>query len=123
MGSSHYKSHIRKDTSESKVDIVGFDSIGSINKITATTVIIRSVASAPTVHGTTNVIAGTKLQTGNYIKIGTKYILTTAFSTAASINAAATALLGTCPKGSIALGAGEFWIFSSDNSATMYAQP
>jgi hypothetical protein len=101
MGSSHYGSHIRKDTTRTgTVDIVGFDSIGSINKVTATT-----------------------LNALSYVKVGTKYILTSTYKTTASINAAATLLLGTVPKGSIVLGPGEFWIFSADNAATAFAQP
>lgn len=104
MGKSHYKS-----------DIIGYDGtqkIASINKIDISATITGAV-----VQSTGPVISA------NYIKIGTKYIFTTSFSTAASINAEATALAGTAAQGSIALGKGEFWIFASDNSATMFAQP
>jgi len=121
LGNSHYRSSLRAKTGAEV--ITGFNRIATIGAIHATNMVLTGVASAPTVHGTTNVIAGTKLQTGNYIKIGTKYIITTGQSTAASINAAATLLLGTVPAGSIALGAGEFWVFSSDNSATMITIP
>lgn len=68
-------------------------------------------------------ISGTGFNASSYVKVGTKYILTTTFNTAASINIAATALVGTCPAGSMALGVGVLWVFASDNVATKATLP
>jgi len=116
VGNSHYKSNLRAKTG-SEV-ITGFNRIATIAKLHATDVIANSVASAPTVHGTTKVIAG------NHIRISTnKYILTSAFTTAASVAAEATAyakssLNATGIAGSIVLGDGAAWYFSNGSTAT-----
>jgi len=111
MGDSHYKSNIR--SFDGTQVITGFSRIATVNSITATDITANgSVAAA------------------NYIRVGTKKIIfPTTYSTAASINAEATALAAgysfaaSCVKGSLALGAGELWAFTADNSATMCTIP
>ena len=116
MGNSHYRSHLRAKTG-SEV-ITGFNRIATIAKLQATDIIANSVASAPTIHGTTKLIAG------NHIRISTnKYILTSAYNIAASIEAEATAyakssLNATGIAGSMVLGGRTVWYFSNGNTAT-----
>lgn len=116
MGNSHYKSNLRAKTGAEV--ITGFKRIATIAKIVATDIYANTLASVPTVHGTTKVIAG------NHIRIGgNKYIFTTAFTTAASVEAEATAyaktsLAATAIAGSIVLGAGATWYFSNGSTAT-----
>jgi len=116
MGDSHYKSNIR--SFDGTQVITGFNRIATVNSITATDI---------TANGS---VTGANLAGTNYIRVGTKKIIfPTAYSTAASINAEATALAAaysfaaSCVKGSLALGAGELWVFTADNSATMCTIP
>jgi len=115
MGDSHYRSNIIAKDGTQK--IVGFN-IASVNSINATNLIANTLASTPKVHGTTQVIAG------NHIRIGTnKYIFVTTKTTAATLEAEATAyakasLAATAIAGSIALGPGAIWYFSNGSTAT-----
>lgn len=112
MGDSHFKSNVK--------GFAGTETISNFASISGTALVgalTGTVAGAVTGDLTGNVDA-TTVDASSYIKIGTKYIIVTDQSTAASINAEATALVGTCPAGSVAFGAGELWLFSSDNSAT-----
>jgi hypothetical protein len=110
MGDSHYKSDlIGKNGTET---ISNFASLEVSGAVTGGTIVGTNTVTVPAVVAST------------YLKVGTKYILDTNFSTSASINAEATlAVGGTVPAGSIAAGLGELWIFASDDSATMYTQP
>ena len=104
--------------------ISGFSAIASINSISATTLEAKTSLTAPAVTGSTYV-AGT-----SYIQIGAKKIIfSTDASTAATINAEATALAktldcaATVMPGSLALGKSELWVFTTANSATMCTIP
>jgi len=110
LGDSHFKSNVKgKEGTET---ISNFASIEVSGSVTGATIVGSGTVTVPGVVGST------------YLKVGTKYILDTNFSHSASINAEATAAVGgTVPAGSMAFGLGELWIFASDNSATMYAQP
>lgn len=114
MADSHYRSNIIAKAGTEKIS--GFSYIASITTIknvtdieSVTNIQADTLASAPTVKAS------------SYIQIGGKYIFTTSYSHAASINPEATTLIGKAvPVGSIALsGNGELWIWSAANTATM----
>ena len=102
MGKSHFKSHI--------IGYDGTQNIASINNITAL-----------------GEISGVGELSAAHIKIGTnKYIFATAQTTAATLEAEATAyakasLDATLITGSIALGAGAIWYFTNSSTATKVA--
>ena len=111
MGNSHYKSNMRAKTG-SEV-ITGFNRIATIAKLHATDVIANTLASAPTIHGTTKTIAG------SYIRIGgNKYLLTTSSAAASTVARQAYTTLGTPYKGSITLGVSGLWLHKNNFANT-----
>lgn len=103
MGNSHYKSNLRAKTGAEV--ITGFNRIATIAKIVATDLYANTLASVPTIHGTTKVIAGT------YIQIGSsgRYILTSTSNAATTIAKQAYTTLGTPYKGSLTFGSDGIW--------------
>lgn len=125
MGDSHYRSNIIAKVGTETLK--GFTC--TVPSMTATLLVAGTSVTAPAVAGTTSVTAptvtgSTKVVGTGYLQVGTKFIFPTVQSHAASIQAEATLLIGgTCTKGSMALGAGELFLFTSDNVATMITVP
>ena len=126
MGNSHYKSHLV--AAQSGVKIRGFNAIASMNSISATNITGNalygsSTASAPIVKAQSFMQIGV----GNVEPAGTRrFILTSSFNTTASMIPVATLfaktdLPSTNIKGSIVLGCGKIWSFTSAQSATSLA--
>ena len=126
MGDSHYKSNLIAKSRG--INVTGFSTV-TVATITATTLNVGGVltgagrvtsavaASAPTVHGTT------KLHAGSYIKIGTgQYIFFGSSTTSATIVAEATALVATPLRGSLYLSKGAtrggLYTFVTDSTAS-----
>jgi hypothetical protein len=121
MGDSHYKSNLKGEAGTETIS--EFASIEVTGAVTSSSMAVSgAIVGSGAVSGT-GITGSGALAAGTYVKIGTKYILTTGFSHTASIVAEATAAVGDVPAGSIALGLGEFWVFTSDNVASMLAQP
>lgn len=78
----------------------------------STALVGSTVTASGTVESSTNVKAGTFAQIGDK-----KYIFITSETVEASVVAEATAIAASI-SGSIALGAGSIWAFTSDTAAT-----
>jgi len=106
MGNSHYRSNIIAKDGTQK--IVGFN-IASVNSMEATNLILNTLASAPKVHGTTQVIAG------SYIRIGTsKYLFSTTSAAASTVSRQVYDTVGTPYKGSLSFGVDGVWLHKNN---------
>lgn len=110
-GNSHYRSNLRAKTGAEV--ITGFKRIATMAKIVATDLIANTLASVPTVDGTTKVIAG------NYIKVGSrKYLLTSSSNAATTIAKQAYTTLGTPYKGSLTFAPEGVWVHQNNFANT-----
>jgi len=132
LGDSHYKSNLIAKSRG--INVTGFSTV-TVATIAATNLAVGTnqtvggtmvvtgrstsavAASAPTVHGTT------KLHAGSYVKLGTgQYIFFGSSTTSATIVAEATALVGTPIRGSLYLSKGAtrggLYTFVTDSTAS-----
>lgn len=103
---------------DASLNTLKVDGNASPQTITTATITVSDIADINTLNVTTNASANT-VRADSYIKIGTnKYILAGNKHFSASIVAEATALLATPYKGSLYMGDGDVWVFTSDTAAT-----
>lgn len=102
-GKSHYRSHI--------VGYDGTQNIASVNNVTALGTLAVPIVNTPIAKAT------------SYIQVGSRYIVDTDMTSAASIIVETNALFGGLTAGSIVLGAAGIWVSYTASHCTAQATP
>jgi len=125
MGKSHYRSHIiGKDGTQNIASVLNITALGTLTAVNTALTGDMSLTGEVTLTGDIDVSAEVSAA---HVKIGTsKYIFATTKTTAATLEAEATAyakasLDATLITGSIALGVGALWYFTNSSTATKVA--